>query len=600
MKRAVWLGAGSIATFIGCSDSVFIVPGPAPAPIQSEAGLIITRTSTSTSTPEPAFGDVVVQQSPPPPISGGTLTIAQDGRTAVAADPDRDAVYVVDLKAEELRLIVPVPAHSEPGRVAIEGNRAYVALRAADAVAVIDLTFGTLVTRPVCRAPRGITNGPDPGTVFVACAGGDLVTLDVDANVIRSCTHLDRDLRDVIAQPDGRVHVTTFRNAKMQVIDTTGAKPPSSDYSFGSLAWRAVAMPGGDIVVVSQQPSDKPPVPAIPAYYGVAATPGVKPGDCTAQSVMQTRLTIAGLGTVKLPTAVLPVDVAANDTTVAVIAAGNAFMPGRRQVYAMSVRSVLGQKNACVEAVHGTVPGQAVAAAFDGRGRLIVQTREPAALHIMADNNTAPVRAIELSHESRLDTGHAIFHSATGSFVACASCHAEGNDDGRVWDLDGAGPRRTPALNGTLAGTAPYHWLGDVSDIPALVDSVFVGRMSGPSLAPEQSDALQGWLFKLPAPAPVRERDEQSDLGAVIFEQRCSGCHSGELFTNNGTYDVGTGGSFQVPSLLGVGWRAPFLHDGCANTLEERFSPRCGANTHGGSGLTENSIANVSAYLETL
>jgi mono/diheme cytochrome c family protein len=155
-------------------------------------------------------------------------------------------------------------------------------------------------------------------------------------------------------------------------------------------------------------------------------------------------------------------------------------------------------------------------------------------------------------------------------------------------------------LKGTLAGTAPYHWRGDISDIPALVDSVFVGRMSGPALAPEQSAALQGWLFKLPAPAPVRERDEQSDLGAVIFEQRCSGCHSGERFTNNGTYDVGTGGSFQVPSLLGVGWRAPFLHDGCAKTLEERFAPYCGANMHGGAGLTENSIANVSAYLETL
>jgi hypothetical protein len=133
---------------------------------------------------------------------------------------------------------------------------------------------------------------------------------------------------------------------------------------------------------------------------------------------MQTQLTIAGLGAVKLPTAVLPVDVASDGTTVAVIAAGNAFMPGRRQVYALSARSILGQKKDCAEAVHGTVPGQATAAAFDGKGRLIVQTREPAALHIMAYDNRAPVRAIELSHESR--PRHRTRHLPLGDgFVRC-------------------------------------------------------------------------------------------------------------------------------------------------------------------------------------
>src|SRR5690348_11882167 len=34
----------------------------------------------------------------PPPISGGTLVVLKDGRTAVAADPDRDRVWIVDLQ----------------------------------------------------------------------------------------------------------------------------------------------------------------------------------------------------------------------------------------------------------------------------------------------------------------------------------------------------------------------------------------------------------------------------------------------------------------------------------------------------------------------
>ena len=45
--------------------------------------------------PVPSFGQTVVQADPPPAVSGGTLVLTGDGM-AVAADPDRDRVYVVD------------------------------------------------------------------------------------------------------------------------------------------------------------------------------------------------------------------------------------------------------------------------------------------------------------------------------------------------------------------------------------------------------------------------------------------------------------------------------------------------------------------------
>src|SRR5579871_3058342 len=41
---------------------------------------------------------VVTAARPPVPISGGTLLITRDGMRAVAADPDRDRVSIVDLK----------------------------------------------------------------------------------------------------------------------------------------------------------------------------------------------------------------------------------------------------------------------------------------------------------------------------------------------------------------------------------------------------------------------------------------------------------------------------------------------------------------------
>src|SRR5262249_10149621 len=157
--------------------------------------------------------------------------------------------------------------------------------------------------------------------------------------------------------------------------------------------------------------------------------------------------------------------------------------------------------------------------------------------------------------------------SNTGSSIACASCHAEGGDDGQVWTFTQQGRRRSPSLKGTLAGTAPYHWSGDLANVTALVHRVYADGMRGPELATDQDQALQSWLFAIPRPSPSSEVDlEAAARGKALFEGQggCSGCHAGERFTNNTTVDVGTGGAFQVPSLVGVSHRAPFLHTGCA------------------------------------
>ena len=78
-------------------------------------------------------------------------------------------------------------------------------------------------------------------------------------------------------------------------------------------------------------------------------------------------------------------------------------------------------------------------------------------------------------------------------------------------------------------------------------------------------------------------------------------CHSGPKLTNNQTLDVGTGGLFQVPSLIGLSWRAPYLHDGRAATILDRFNVSLGGVTHGStSQLTSSQIDDLVAYLSTL
>ena len=57
----------------------------------------------------------------------------------------------------------------------------------------------------------------------------------------------------------------------------------------------------------------------------------------------------------------------------------------------------------------------------------------------------------------------------------------------------------------------------------------------------------------------------------------------------------------KVPSLVGVGGRAPYMHDGCAATLRDRFGACGGGDNHGHtSQLSDAELADLIAYLDSL
>ena len=103
----------------------------------------------------PTFGTTVRATRPPPAISGGTLLGMKDGTTAIAADPDRDEVSIVDLVKERITYTVTLQPGDEPGRVAEDGaGRAHVALRGGGALVTIDPATGTVLQRrAVCPGP---------------------------------------------------------------------------------------------------------------------------------------------------------------------------------------------------------------------------------------------------------------------------------------------------------------------------------------------------------------------------------------------------------------------------------------------------------------
>ena len=582
------------------------------------------------SGPQPDFGATVTQTIPPPPISGGSLLIARDGTTAIVADPDRDAVYIVDLASRALRATIALPQGAEPGRIVEDGaRRAHVATRHGGELVTIDLASATIVTRrAVCSAPRGVAFEAATDSVHVACAGGDLVTFPASGGVATRTLHLESDLRDVVVA-GGALYVTRFRTAEVLTIVngvTVSHMAPSVSGSVPGVAWRAVASPSGGVAVVHQLSREGAVVPSPGGYGG---------GQGCSPSIVTTAISVWRAGesspsTISVPFATLPVDVAfsANGAYVAIAAAGNGFTPHLGGVVVMDVAGGTvvdgGADGAgpppppppppppsdggvdCALPRFVTGPSQATSVAFDGAGRLIALQREPAALLVIDpafSSQGPPIATIALSSVSRADTGHDVFHSQAGAFIACASCHAEGGDDARTWTFVGLGPRRTPSLRGTIAGTAPFHWDGAMRDFATLEHEVFEGRMSGPPLRGDKVAALASWVAAIPAPPQMTAVDAASAArGKAIFEgsAACATCHSGEKRTNNATVDVGTGGMLQVPPLVGLAWRAPFLHSGCAATLEERFS-KCATPKHGSTAqLTTGETADLIAYLSTL
>ena len=548
---------------------------------------------------QPDFGTTVTRDVAPPPISGGTLTVLADGRHVVAADPDRDRIYVVDLAARAKIAEVSLAPGAEPGRVIEDGaGRVHVVLRSGGALVTIDpATWTITATRPVCPAPRGVAWERATDLVHVACAGGELVSLPAAGGAATRSLVLDRDLRDVAVYA-GTLFVSRFRTAEVLELDASGnvahrTIPPGTASFSPAAAWRLVAADDG-LYLVHQRAFDGI-VHTTSGYYGSSA------GTCSG-AIVHSTLThwVPGdelqAGPV-IPSATLPVDVAVSPFgAVAVVSAGNAKIYHAPIVVA--VHETGGSCNGTAAYSSDVIAGgiEPIAIAYTPDGALIVQSREPAAIVVGWDER------IDLASDSVADTGHAVFHANAGGGVACASCHLEGGDDARTWQFDLTGARRTQALRGGILGTEPFHWSGDEADFSRLAHDIFERRMGGPLLTRDQLTATASWVDHIPVLAKAPGDADAIARGQALFESTrtgCTTCHRGPKLTNAAIVDVGTGGAFKVPRLVGVVEHAPFLHDGRAATLSDRF--QVGGSNHGNTAqLTAAEIADLVAFLGSL
>ncbi len=200
---------------------------------------------------------------------------------------------------------------------------------------------------------------------------------------------------------------------------------------------------------------------------------------------------------------------------------------------------------------------------------------------------------------------------ARDNYLSCASCHNDGDSDGRVWDLTafGEGLRNTVDLRGRAGtGHGPVHWTGNFDEVQdfegqirtlaggtgLMSDVAFnTGTRNQPLGDPKAGlsadlDALAAYLGSLaivpPSPFRAGAFSTQAALGRGHFaDLGCGTCHANAAFTDsalNVRHDIGTiqPGSgtrlgapldgFDSPTLLGTWATAPYLHNGSAPTLE--------------------------------
>jgi large repetitive protein len=254
---------------------------------------------------------------------------------------------------------------------------------------------------------------------------------------------------------------------------------------------------------------------------------------------------------------------------------------------------------------------------------------------------------------SQILKGKQLFYDARDTrlardrYISCASCHHEGGQDGRIWDLSGFGEglRNTIDLRGR-AGMAhgKLHWSGNFDEVQdfegqirglaggtgLMTDLQFnTGTRSQPLGDPKTGvsndlDALSAYVTSLNkfVRSPFRNPDQSGTLttegqaGKVLFSSKnCTSCHSATILTDStqdllhdvGTLKPGSGSrlgtpftemqnpGLDTPTLKGLWATAPYLHDGSASTISESISAHTNIPV-----LAAEEIRLISVYLNQL
>jgi YVTN family beta-propeller protein len=230
--------------------------------------------------------------------------------------------------------------------------------------------------------------------------------------------------------------------------------------------------------------------------------------------------------------------------------------------------------------------------------------------------------------------GERLFYDASYCFqgqLACATCHPhEGLSDGLTWMLETPKLGRDVVENRTLLGiadTSPFKWNGKNRDLATQAGpraAMFIFRSQG--FSPREAQDVQTFIQSLRLPrnphlGSDREPTDAQERGREIFfrtktnngslippENRCYFCHPPQThYTSRVQINVGTATrydtikEFDIPQLESVYMRAPYLHNGEAQTLEEIWTKFNPDDKHGiTSDMDKLQLNDLIEFLKTL
>jgi cytochrome c peroxidase/DNA-binding beta-propeller fold protein YncE len=617
--------------------------------VRDPSGVIASR-STVVSVLSPLSG--------PRPTTSGQMHCEAASRRVYTVHPDHDRVSVFD--ADSLAKLAEWPVCDHPSALAFRSGapgEVWVACRDDDRIQIRHAHDGTLlhtIDLGYGAAPEGIAISPDGSRAFVALAGpAELRRFATATRTESGRLALPAAPRGLAVSADGQtVFLTRFlsprNHAELYRIDGAAGTLQLGERrriaKFGGERHRDTPSSGRG---VANQLAAAVLSPRDGRVYVPATKPNVERGrlihsslDLTQDNTVRALLLV--LNGSSGPVLARDVDIDNSDSPSAV-----AFSPlgdyllvalqGTNEVAVFDALSLTEQTGFGASVVRidvGLAPqglcvdassGRTFVHNFMGRSLSVLETGA------LWENGNTQVSRQELSAlaseplSSPVLAGKRIFYNARDprmsaeGYLSCATCHLDGDHDGRTYDFTGRGEglRNTTSLRGRGGmGHGLVHWSANFDEIQDfendirqffggrgfLTDAQFAATQNplGPPKAGLNAalDALAAYVASLASASLPRSPHRNPDgslsaaalRGQTVFQNEgCATCHAPPRYTDSSASvppllrDVGTlrptsggrlGGALNgidTPTLLGVFATAPYFHDGSAPTLEDVF-----------------------------
>jgi len=601
------------------------------------------------------------------------IALTADSATLVVANPDSNTVTLVDTASRDV--IAEIGVGLDPRTVAIDENlgRAYVACRGSDQVSVIDLATRTALAHiSVGYRPYGVVVSPDGARLYVAEQGNDRLNV-MDTASLSSLFQVplgDRPSGLALGQDGRYLYVTHLLSGQISVLDLN----PYHVFLpilFGSPFGGDAVMGKADRYEPPPQTSSAPPAGEFLQFEislwpdsnlmqsivfapdgGKAYVPHTRSNSVNRALTFDTTVFplvslidlathehLTGqqfeLGTLDPPGVGLPFDAA--------------LTPDGSELWVVNAASNdlsvldLGTRQLVAHIEVGDNPRGIAISPVEAEA--YVNNTLAGTVSVLDTSLYAQTDVITVTHiplPPLLLRGKQLFHTSddprmgNAQWIACNTCHFEGEHDGRTWFFGFAGPRNTTSLLG-MVETYPLRWSGEWDESADAEfanrkenfgSGLIAGSMNCSLLPPDcvsqppnqglsyDLDALASFMDSLQAPlSPDHAHGEPlSDAelrGRMLFldaDLGCVTCHPAPFYTDHLRHDVGTatlderiGPDYDTPSLRGLYDSAPYFHDGRAASLYAALTFPSPGNEHNLGGLlSQNQIQDLVAFLLAL